>query len=100
MAFRIPQVFAGQEDLRRGVVIGGKELVVDIHELALSDGCRGLLSRHVCGALPQVEFAHSHADGTGGNQDDFMPGIFDIAEHLAQRFDMPDIQAPRSMGQG
>ena len=91
-------VLTGQQQLRHGVVILGEELVVDIHQLALADG-GGLLARHIRRSAGQVELADAHADGAGGDENDLVARIFQIAEHLAELFHPLNIQSPRGMRQ-
>ena len=69
-----------------------KQLVVDVHELALAHGGGGLLGGHIRGAGPQAQLSHAHADGAGGHQDHLMPGVFQIAEHLAKLLHLADVQ--------
>ena len=87
------------QQLRHGVVILGEELVVDIHQLALADGGGRLLARHIRRAAGQVELADAHADGAGGDENDLVARVFQIAEHLAELFHPLNIQSPRGMRQ-
>ena len=58
----VPQIFPGQKDLRHHVVILGEELVVDVHQFALSDGSHRLFGGHVLRPLCEVELADAHPD--------------------------------------
>ena len=88
------------EDLGHGVVILGEELVVGVHELALAHGGGGLLGGHVGGTAGQVQLAHPHADGAGGHQDQLVPGIFQVGQHLDQLLHMADVHHAGGMGEG
>ena len=92
-------VFSRQKDLRHGMVVFGKQLVVNIHQLALPHGGRGLLGGHIIRPFRKIELSDAHGDGAGGYEDDFVPGVFDIAEDLAEGFHAADIHAPGGMRQ-
>ena len=76
-------IWPGDEQLGHRVVILGEQLVVSIHQLALAHGGGGLLGGNVLGPLRQVQLAEAHGDGTGGHQNDLMPGILQVAHDLA-----------------
>ena len=89
----------GDQKLRDSVIIFGKELVIQIHELALTNGSGRLLGRRVLRSLTQIELREAHRDGAGGDEDDLMPGVFQIGEDLAQLLDALDVQPPGRMRQ-
>ena len=91
-------VAAGQQDLGHRVVVLGKELVICIHQLALAHGGGRLLPRHVRRTLRKPQLPHPHGNGAGGDQHDLVSGVFQIAEHLHQRFHMADVQMSRGIG--
>lgn len=90
----------GEQDLRHRAVVLSKQLVVYEHQLALPNRRDGLLFTGAGGAHAQTELTHSDTDGTGADQDDFLPGILQIAQHLAQGFDGADVQFSILIGEG
>ena len=74
------------------VIVFLKKFVIYVHQLALSHRGGCLLAGNILGPLPQTQLAHTHADGTGGNQNHFMTGIFDVAHDFAQLLHTADIQ--------
>ena len=96
----IPEILSGQQDLRNGVIVRSKQLVIDIHELALADRGGGLLGGHVGGALCEVQLPDSHADCTRRDQNNLMSCVLHIAEDLAEGFHMPDIHPSGGVCQG
>ena len=92
-------VVPGNQQLGYGVVVVTEQLVVCIHQLALSHGSGGLLRGDVLWPLPQPQLSHAHADGTGGNQNHFVTGIFDVAHDFAQQLHPADVQVPGGVRQ-
>ena len=92
-------ILAGEQHLRHRVVVFVEQLVVGVHQLALTHGGCGLLGGHVRRAAGQIQLTHAHADGAGGHQNDLVPGIFQVTEHLAQRLHPLDIQPPGGVRQ-
>lgn len=82
------------------MAVFGEQLVVGIHELALADSGGSLLRRHHRGLLSEAEFAHAHADRAGGDEDHLISGILEVAEHLAERFHLADVQPAGWMRDG
>ena len=93
-------VLTGDQQLCYRVVIFAEQLVVSIHQLALTDGSGCLLGGDIFGTLPQTQLAHTHADGTGGNEDYLMSCVFNVTHNLAQLLYPADVQMPGGMGQG
>ena len=93
-------VLTGNQQLGHNVVVFAKNLVVEVHQLALthSGGC--LLGRYIRRPFPQPQLAHTHANGTGGYQNHFISGVFDITDGLAQCLHPPNVQIACGMGQG
>ena len=88
----ITQVFACEKNLCHSVVILRELPVIHIHQLTLAYGRGGLLCRHVGRLSFQIQLADAHSDGSGRNQNHFMPGVYNITEHFAKLFHMADIQ--------
>ena len=84
-------IVAGDQQLRHRVVVLAEQLVIYIHQLALPHSGGGLFGRDVFWLFPQSQLPHAHADGAGGNQDQLMSGIFDVAHDLAQLLHPADI---------
>ena len=95
----VGNVRRGDEELCHGVVILREQLVVNIHQLALSHGGGRLLGGHIGGTPRQIQLPHAHADGAGGHQNDLMPRVLQVAEHLAQPLHPLDVQTPRGVSQ-
>ncbi len=93
-------VCGGEQNLGHGVVVFGKGLVIGVHQFALAYGSGGLLAGGVLRPLVEGEFAHPHADGPRGDQDQLMSGVFQITEDPAQPLHPPQVQQARGMGQG
>ena len=89
-----------QQDLRDGVAVFREQLVVGVHKLALAHGGRGLLGRHVHRLFAEAQLAYAHADGARGDEDHFVARVLEIAEYLAQRLHLPDVEPPRGVGDG
>ena len=96
----IVNVICGEQDLGDCVVILGKQLVVGIHQLALTHCGSSLLTGHIRGTTGKPQLAHAHADSAGGDQNDLASGIFHITEHLAQKLHTTDIQPSAAVGEG
>ena len=82
-ALPVFDVLAGEQELRHGVIIFAEELIVGVDQLALAHGGSGLLAGHIGRPAGQVQLAHAHADGPGGDKDDLVTGVFQVAEYLA-----------------
>ena len=87
-------IHAGEQDLRHIVVVGGEQAVVGVHQLTLAHSGAGLLGGHITGAGGQGQLAHSHADGTGRDEDDLVPCVLQVAQHLDQILCVADVQPP------
>ena len=70
------QIVAREQNLGHGVVVFAKQLVVGVHQFALAHGGCGLLAGHIGGAGGQPQLAHTHANGTAGDQQNLMAGVF------------------------
>ena len=92
-------IVAGEQDLGHGVVVLGKQPVVGIHQLALAHSGGGLLGGHVGGAAGQVQLAHPHADGAGGDKDHLIPCVFQVRECFYQLLHMADVHPSGGVGQ-
>lgn len=79
-AAAVGDVRRGDEELADDVVILGEELVVNVHQLALADRGGRLLARHILGALGQVKLAEAHGNGAGGNENDLVARVLQVAE--------------------
>ena len=77
-----------------------EQLVVSIHEFALADSGGSLFCRHVCRLLSKPKLAHAHPDCAGGDKNYFVPCVFEVAEHLAERFHLADVQSASRMRDG
>ena len=73
------------------MVVSREQPIVGVHQFTLAHGGAGLLGGHIFGALGERELAHAHADGTGGDEDDLVPGILQVAEYLDQIFGVADV---------
>ena len=99
-ALGVVNVVPRQQDLGHHMAILGKKFVVGIHQLALAHRGGSLLGGHILWPAGEGELSHPHANGAGGDQDELMPGVFQVAEDLAQGLHLPDVQQARGMGQG
>jgi len=95
----VVDVLAGKQDLGHGMVVLGEQPVIGVHQLALAHGGGGLLGGHIGGLAGQVEFAHPHADGAGGDKDHLVSRVLQIGEDLHQLLHVADIQMARGVGQ-
>ena len=93
-------VLRRDQDLRHNMMILRKQLVVNIHQLALTHRGSRLLCRNIRRAMRKRKFAHPHGDGARGDKNDFMPCIFQITANAAEFFHAANIEIPRGMGQG
>ena len=91
---------SGQQNLRHGMVVFAENLVIHIHQLALSDGGERLLLFDFGGALAQSGFAHADADGAGGYQHDVLAAVLQIRQHLAKRFNAAVVDLSVVIGEG
>ena len=71
-------VVPGDEDLRDDMVKIAEQLVIDVHEFALSDSSRGLFARDVLRFFGEGQFPDAHADGARGDEDDVVAGILEV----------------------
>ena len=81
------------------MVILGEELVVNVHQLALADRGGRLLARHILGALGQVELAEAHGNGAGGNENDLVARVLQVAERFAQPLHPLNVQPSCGVGE-
>ena len=88
------QAVAGEQHLCHCVVVLVEQLVIGVHQLALPHGGAGLLGGHITGAGGQGQLAHSHADGTGRDENDLVPCVIQVAQHLDQILCVADVQPP------
>ena len=98
-AAAVGDVRRGDEELADDVVILGEELVVNIHQLALADRGGRLLARHILGALGQVELAEAHGNGAGGNENDLVARVLQVAERFAQPLHPLNVQPSCGVGE-
>ena len=57
----VGKIWRSYEHLRNDMIVLCKELVINIHQFALTYRCCGLLCRHVFGALGQAQLPNTHA---------------------------------------
>ena len=88
-----------QKNLCSGLVKFRKEMVVQCHHTALSDGCTGLLHSHIPRFFRQPQLIGSDCDGSGGYKDNFISPVLHIGKYLRQFFKLPDIILPDVIGQ-
>lgn len=81
------------------MVVLVEQLVIGVHQLALAHGGGRLLRGHILRSSRQVQLAHAHADGAGGDENDLVPGVFQVAQDLAQALHPLDIQPSGGVGQ-
>ena len=93
-------VRAGQQDLGHRVVVFREQLVVNIHQLALSHRRQSLLSGNIRRLAGHVQLADAHGDCAGRHQHQLVSRVFQVAHDLAQQLHPPDIQLTRAVGQG
>ena len=75
VAFVVFEIIMSKEDLGNGEAMSGKELVVGGHEPGLTDGGAGLEFGEVGRTFAVAEDAHAGANGTGGDEQDFLAGF-------------------------
>ena len=100
LAHRVVDVRCGNQQLCHRMVVLGEQPVVNVHQLALPDGSSRLLGRSVRGARAEVQLADAHGDGAGGHQNDFVPGVLQVADDAAQVCHAADVGPSGGMGQG
>ena len=88
-----------QEHLGDGVAVLRKELIIGVHQLALTDGGGRLLGGDIGGATVKPELADAHTDRAGGDQHDLVPCIFQIRKNTAERLDAAHVEMPRVIHQ-
>ena len=98
--YRVVHVCPGEQNLRHGAAVLREELVVEMHQLALSHGGRGLLDRQLGGPLAHAQLHRAHADGARGDEDDLVPGAADIREYPRQMVHIPEVQTAGAVRQG
>ena len=89
----------GEQHLGGGVAVLAEELVVDVHQLALAHRRAGLTAADVVGLGGQLQLAHTHADGTGGYEDDLNAPVAHVREHAHQMIHAPQVQLAAFVGQ-
>ena len=100
VSFFVLEVVGSQKKLSNRVVVARKELVVDVHQLALTDRCRRLLGGDITGACGEHKLAHSHSDRTRGNEDYLVTCVFKIAEDLAEYLHQSYVESARRVSEG
>ena len=95
----IVQHVTGEEHLGHGVAVEGEELIVEPHELALTDGGHGLLLGDG-GGSGGSHLGHACRDRARGDQHDLLARVLEVGQDPHQRPDAADIQCPRGVGQG
>ena len=88
-----------QKDLRHGMIVFTEKLIVRIHQLTLTDGCRRLFCGNIGGAFAKSELADTHTDRAGRDQDQLMSRIFEVAHHTAKFFYSANVDKPRRVSQ-
>ena len=73
------------------MIVLGEELVVNIHQLTLADRSGSLLGRRVLRPLAQIELAKSHSDSAGGDENDLVSHVLEVAQHLAETLHALDV---------
>ena len=66
MAVSVVEIITRQKNLGNGVIVLGEQLIIDVHQLALTDSRRRLLGGHIRGSLAQSQLAYAHADRARG----------------------------------
>ena len=72
----ILNIGTGKQYLRYSMIILGKKFIISIHQFALTHSGSCLLAGHICRMAGKTQLSHTHADGTGGNQHDFIACVF------------------------
>ena len=85
----IDVVFCHQQ-LADAAPILREHLIVEIHQRALSDRRRGLLSSRIARTFFQAELFNAYADCAGRDEHDALSGIGQIAQHLREKIDYAD----------
>ena len=98
-AAAVGNVRRSDQKLGHRMIVFSKQLVIHIHQLALSHRRRCLLGGHIVGPLPEVQLTEAHGDGAGGHQNDLVTRVFQIAEHSAHPLHPLNIQPPGGIGQ-
>ena len=96
----VAKIVCGEQDLRHGMVVFREQLVVGVHQLALTHGGGRLLARHVTGTLGKIQLANAHADSARGNENDLVSGVTQVADDLAKQLDSFYVQSARCVGEG
>ena len=76
------------------MVVDREQPVVGVHQLTLAHSGARLFHRHLGGAGGEQQLAEPHCDGTGGDEDDLVPGVLQVAQDLDEGFGQPDVQSP------
>ena len=95
----IVHVVPRQQDLPHRAGVFGKELIVDVHDVALSHGCRCLLVAELRGPRPHLQLGHPHGNGAGGYQDHLVSHAVQIGQHPGHPLDALKVQNTGRMGQ-
>ena len=66
-AAAVGNVRRGDQKLGHRMIVFSKQLVIHIHQLALSHRRRRLFGWHIVGPLPEVQLAETHGDSAGGH---------------------------------
>ena len=98
-ALLVLYILAGEQHLCHCVVVLVEQLVIGVHQLALADCGGGLLGRRVLRPLAQVELAKAHCNGTGGDEDDLVSHVLEVAQNLAEALHALNIQPPGGVRQ-
>ncbi|MPN37639.1 hypothetical protein SDC9_185159 [bioreactor metagenome] len=58
------------------MVVFPEQLIIGVHQFALTNGGAGLLGRHVGRSALQPQLSNANADGAGRDQHDFLAAVF------------------------
>lgn len=87
-AAALDEIVFGEQNLGDFDVVRLKEVLVGVHEQGLADSGTRLLGDQIVGASAmQAETAATHADGSGGNQNDLDAGVREAGDAGSQRFE-------------
>ena len=80
------------------MIVFAKQLIISIHQLALTDGGCRLLRGNIGGTFSESQFSDTHTDRTGGDQHDLISRVLEVAQHSAKLLHAADIQKSRRIG--